>query len=157
MLIYVTILIILMLFSKQARGRSTCSLVATSCPRAPCWWPLLYALYWKIYHPSRFLSNLRLPWKTELPWKVSLYWIYILHSGFLTTCAYPEYKVSPEIFHCIEYILYHSGFSSNFALDLKDSVCPKNFHCIDDTFYIQEFWATCACPEKQRVPWIHCT
>ena len=22
-------------------------------------------------------------------------------------------------------------------------------------FYIQEFWATCACPEKLRVPWIH--
>ena len=24
------------------------------------------------------------------------------------------------------------------------------------TFYIQDFWTTCACPEKQRVPWIHC-
>ena len=23
------------------------------------------------------------------------------------------------------------------------------------TFYIQDFWTTCACPEKQRVPWIH--
>ena len=23
-------------------------------------------------------------------------------------------------------------------------------------FYIQDFWATCACPEKQSVPWIHC-
>jgi len=22
-------------------------------------------------------------------------------------------------------------------------------------FYIQDFWATCACPEKQSVPWIH--
>jgi len=40
MLIYVTILIILMLFSKQARGRSTWCLRATWCPRAPCWWPL---------------------------------------------------------------------------------------------------------------------
>jgi len=40
MLIYVTILIILMLFSKQARGRPTWSLRVTSCPRAPCWWPL---------------------------------------------------------------------------------------------------------------------
>ena len=25
------------------------------------------------------------------------------------------------------------------------------------TFYILNFWATCACPEKQRVPWIYCT
>ena len=23
------------------------------------------------------------------------------------------------------------------------------------TFHIQDFWTTCACPEKQRVPWIH--
>jgi len=37
MLIYVTILIISMLFSKQARGRPTWSLRATWCLRAPCW------------------------------------------------------------------------------------------------------------------------
>jgi len=41
MMFYVTMLIILMLFSKQARGQSTCSLRATSCPRAPRWWPLV--------------------------------------------------------------------------------------------------------------------
>ena len=40
MLIYVTILIILMLFSKQARGRPTLSLRATWCPWAPCLWPV---------------------------------------------------------------------------------------------------------------------
>jgi len=40
MLIYVMILIILMLFSKQVRGRPTWSLRATWCPRAPCWWSL---------------------------------------------------------------------------------------------------------------------
>jgi len=43
MLIYVTILIILMPFSKQACGRPTWSLRATWCPRAPCWWLLLYS------------------------------------------------------------------------------------------------------------------
>jgi len=30
----------LMLFLDQARGRSTWSLRATWCPRAPRWWPL---------------------------------------------------------------------------------------------------------------------
>jgi len=40
MLIYVTILIILMTFSKQARGRPTWFLLATWCPRAPFWWSL---------------------------------------------------------------------------------------------------------------------
>jgi len=40
MLIYVTILIILMQFSKQARGQPTWSLRATWCSWALCWWPL---------------------------------------------------------------------------------------------------------------------
>ena len=25
---------------------------------------------------------------------------------------------------------------------------------IEYIFYIQDFWATCACPEKQSVPWV---
>jgi len=41
MLIYVTILIIFMVFSKQARGRPRWSSRATRCPRAPCWWLLV--------------------------------------------------------------------------------------------------------------------
>jgi len=40
MLIYVMILIISMLFSKQARWRPTWSLWATWCPQTSCWWPL---------------------------------------------------------------------------------------------------------------------
>ena len=64
--------------------------------------------------------------------------------------------VSPENFNCIEYISYHSGVLSNSALAVKNRVCPEIFHCIEYTFYIQDFWVTCACPEKQRVPWIHC-
>jgi len=34
----------LMLFFEQARGRSTWSLQATWCPRAPCRWPLAYCI-----------------------------------------------------------------------------------------------------------------
>jgi len=41
------------------------------------------------------------------------------------------------------------------ALAPKNRVCPGIFHCIEYTFYIQDFWATCTCPEKQGVPWIH--
>jgi len=29
------------------------------------------------------------------------------------------------------------------------------FCFMEYTFYIQDFWTTCTCPEKQRVPWIH--
>ena len=30
------------------------------------------------------------------------------------------------------------------------------FYFMEYTFYIQDFWVTCAFPEKQRVPWIYC-
>ena len=30
-------------------------------------------------------------------------------------------------------------------------------HCIEHFLIVQDFWATCACPENQSVPWIHCT
>ena len=91
----------------------------------------LNSLYWKcIFYHSGFLSNLRLPWKTELPWKFSLY---------------------RNIFH-------HSGFLSNSQLPWKTEL-PWNFslYSIMCTFIMQKFRETCAYPEKQRVPWIHCT
>jgi len=99
-------------------------------PIAPKW--LYNAL--KIFSQFTILSNLRLPWKknTVLPWKFSLYWIYFLHSGFLTTCACPEDKFSPEIFHCVEIFFYYPRLLSNGA-------CPEILHCIEYTFYIEEF------------------
>ena len=83
------------------------------------------SLYWIcIFYHSGFLSNLRLPWKTELPWNFSLYWIYFLHSGVLSYLR----------------LLWKAEGALN-------SLC---WICI---FYFQEFWATCACPEKQSLPW----
>ena len=66
------------------------------------------------------MSNLRLPWKTELPWNFSLYWNIFYHSGFLSNLHLPWKQGLPWI-HCIEYIF----------------------------FIIQDFWATCACPENR--------
>ena len=42
-----------------------------------------------IFYYSRFLSNLRLPWKTELPWNFSLYWNIFYYSGFLSNLRLP--------------------------------------------------------------------
>ena len=40
-------------------------------------------------------------------------------------------------------------------LALRNRVFPEIFHCIEYVFFIiQDFWATCACPEKQRCPGI---
>ena len=62
---------------------------------------------------------------------------------------------------CSEFTVLNMYFLSfrilnNLCLPWKQSF-PWNFSlywiCI---FYHSEFWATCACPEKQSVPWIHC-
>jgi len=85
-----------------------------------------YTLYWTFFHRSRFLSNLRLPWKN---------------------------RGCPEIFHCIEYIFYHSGFLSNFVLALKNSVALEFFTVLNILFTFRSFeQLACACPEKQSCP-----
>jgi len=55
--------------------------------------------------------------------RVCLENVHCIEIRFLITCPCSENRVFPEIFHCIEY-----------------------------SFYIQDFLATCACPEKQSVP-----
>jgi len=57
--------------------------------------------------------------------------------------------VCPEIFHCIESIFLPFRIFEQLALALKSRVCPEIVHCIKYTFYIQDFWAPCAWPEKQ--------
>ena len=86
-------------------------------------------------------------------------------------------RVCPE-FTVLNVFLILQNFEQ-LALALKNRVCPENFHCIEITIfeelalalktefflkyftvlnivYIQDFWATCACPEKKSVHWIHC-
>jgi len=54
-------------------------------------------------------------------------------------------------------ILFTFRIFEQLALVLKKKVCPEIFHCIEYSFYIQEFWATCTCPENRVFPEIfHC-
>jgi len=39
-----------------------------------------------------------------------------------------------------------------FHLALENRVCREIFHCIEYIFTIQDFWATCACPENRVCP-----
>jgi len=105
------------------------------------------------FYLSGFLSNSRLPWKTELPWKSSLYWIYFLHSGFWATCACPEKQSCPGIFHCIENAFFIIQDFWATPLALKNRVSQKFFTVLRIIFIVQDFWANRACPEKQ-LPWI---
>jgi len=73
--------------------------------------------------------------------------------------ASPNYTYHPQVnIHWIIVLKIFSPFRifEQIAPALKNSVFPEIFHCIECAFYIQDFWATCSCPEKQSVPWIHC-
>ena len=64
----------------------------------------------------------------------------------------PRNSVCPEIFHCIEYMLFIiQDFWATCACPEKQS-CTEKFQCIEIFFIIQDFWETCACPEKQSLP-----
>jgi len=74
-------------------------------------------------------------------------WIYCIEIFF----TLPWKRVCREIFHCIEYIFYHSRFFSNLRLPLKQSL-PWIHRIACVFFIIQDFWATCTCPEKHELP-----
>ena len=133
----------------------------------------------KYFYLSEFLRNLRLPWKQSLSWNFSLYLIYFLDSGclinfclpwktecalnspywmyifyhleFWTTRACPEKQKLPWNFSLYGNIFYLSGFLSSLCLPWKTE-CALNspIECI---FYPSGVWTTCACPEKQNMPW----
>ena len=79
-----------------------------------------------IFYHSGFLSNLRLSWETE----------FVL-----------EYFTVLNMF-------YHWKCLNDLRLPWK-TVALEFFTVLNILFTLRKFWATCACPEKQRVPWIH--
>ena len=112
----------------------------------------LNALSWKFVHCPGFLSNLRLPWKTEFALKLfTVLNIVLTFQDFWATCACPEESV-PWI-HCIEYISFIiQDFWATCACPEKQN-CPEIFYCIQCIFFIiQDFWAECTCPENRVCP-----
>ena len=83
-------------------------------------------MYWIYFLCSGFLSNLHLPWEKELPWNFSLHVLNILFT----------FRIFEQL-----------------VLAQKKRVCPEIFHCEYIFFIIQNFWATCAGPEKQSLPY----
>ena len=125
------------------------------------------------------MSNLRLPWRTvcsenfhcveytftfrifeqlalALKNRVALKFFTVLKYFFIiqdlwATCASPENKVCPEFTILNIYFLPFRIFEQ-LALALKNTSSPEIFHCIEIFFIIQDFWATCACPENRVCP-----
>ena len=99
------------------------------------------------YH-SGFLCNLRLPWNTEFTLKIFTVLNILLHSGLLSNLPLPwKTKCSLNSLHWI-YIFYLSEFLSNLRLPWKTELLWY-FSLYWNIFIIQDFWATCACPENR--------
>ena len=71
-------------------------------------------------------------------------------------------------FHCLisnnvfafwqphKWIYTEMNFFSPFRIVEQLALAMIIFTVLNIFFTIQDCWATCACPEKQSVPWIHC-
>ena len=126
-------------------------------------------------------EQLALALKNRVSLKYSTVWNIFLHSKFWASCACPEKQSGPGIFTVLNMYFLSLRILEQLALALKSRGCPKftvlnmyflfsgflsklhlpwktelpwNFKCIEYVFLIiQDFWATCACPEKQSLPW----
>ena len=97
---------------------------------------------------------MRLLWKQSCPENFHCIEYSFCIQDFWASCACPETQSVPWI-HCIEYIFFIIQNFEQPALALKNRICPRIFHCIEIFFIVQDIWASCACPEKQTVHWIH--
>ena len=114
--------------------------------------PPLTARHWSL--SLRILNNLRLSWKTELSWKffhcVEIF--FTINRIFEQLCACPKKQSLPWNFSLYWICFSHSGFLSNLCLPWKTEIALKSLYWIY-IFYHSEFWTTCACLEKQSLPW----
>ena len=128
---------------------------------------------------SGFLATCPCPEKQSVPWIHCIEYIFFIIQGFWATCVCLKKQSCPDIFHCIE-IFFSFRIFEQLALALKNTSCPEIFHCIEIflsfrifeqlslalktefalksrywicIFYHSGFRATCACPEKHKLPW----
>jgi len=95
-----------------------------------------------IEHTSTFRisEQLALALKTGFALKIFTVLKHFYHSGFLSNLHLPwKTECALKIFIVLKHF-YHSGFLSNLRL-------PWNFSLYWTYFYIQDFWANCACLE----------
>ena len=109
----------------------------------------------------------------ELPKNVLLYGIYFLHSGFLNNLRLPwktegalnslywmcfllfrifeQLALALKIFAVLNIFFIIQDFWATCACPEKQS-CHGIFHCAEIYFIIQDFWGTCGCPENRVCP-----
>ena len=71
----------------------------------------------------------------------------------ITHYTSPNYTDHPQVnIHCIENFFTVHDFWAICACPEKNRVALKIFTVLNISFAIQDFWTTCACPEKQSCP-----
>ena len=75
-------------------------------------------------------------------------WIYTLLNIFSPFRIFEQLTLPLKFFTVLN-ILFTVRIFEQHAFALKNS-CPENSHSIETFFTIQDFWATCACPEIFR-------
>ena len=68
----------------------------------------------------------------------------------------PKNRVVLKIFALLNICFLSFRIFEQLAIALKNRVALKFFTVLKYFLSFQDFWASCACPEKQSVPWIHC-
>ena len=94
----------------------------------------------------RIFEQLALALKQDLHWILCIEYIVFYHSGFLRNLRLP-WKTRVALISCtVLNYFYHLVFLSNLRLSWKQSL--SWIHCIEYiSFVIEDFWATCSCPE----------
>ena len=141
---------------------------------------VFHCIEYMFYH-SGFLSNLRLPWKTEMPCNFSLYWVYFYIQEVWATFPRPEkqrvpwkfslfwtsfssFRISEQLTLALKtefalnslywiYIFYCSGLLSILRLPWKTEL-PWNFPLHWNIFYCSGFFTNARLPWKQILRWI---
>ena len=120
-----------------------------------------FTFLWKIEFALKFSTVLNIfftiqdfwatcdfPEKQSLPWKFSLFGVYFYIRGSFEQLALAmKNRVCPEFTVLNIYFLSFRIFEQ-LCLTWKTEL-PWNFHCIEIFFIIQDFWATCDCPENR--------
>jgi len=125
---------------------------ACPCPEKQSCPDIFHCIEQVFFIIQKFWVTCACPEKQRVPWNFSLDGIYFLHSGVIGqfACAFPEKQRVPWYFSLYwTCIFYHSGFLNNLRLPWKTEGALNSLYwmCF---FIIQDFWATCACPEIFR-------
>jgi len=121
-------------------------LTTCACPEKQSCPEIFHSIEYTFYI-QEFWATCACPEKQSVPWNFTPYGIFFTIQDSWATCACPEKTVALKFFTVLNMFFTFRSFEQ-FALALKKQRVPW-IYCIEYAFFIiQDFWATCACPEN---------